>query len=86
MAQTKIIHRQKIEQKMTTSKVKHIITFKKLWASAVKEAYELSITTGGHVAIVTYSPTGKPYAYDSSNIFDTIDRLLNDAKASAEGH
>ncbi|KAK4709981.1 hypothetical protein R3W88_004494 [Solanum pinnatisectum] len=67
---------------MITSKAKCVVAFKKLWASVVKEAHELYITTGEHVAIVAYSPTGKPYAYDSSGNFDTIERFLNDAKAS----
>ncbi|KAG5581633.1 hypothetical protein H5410_052260 [Solanum commersonii] len=88
MAQTKIIRRQKIELKMITSKAKCMVAFKKLWASAIKEAHELYITTGEHIAIVHYSPSGKPFAYDSSNSFDTIERFLNDAKAFAvkEGH
>jgi len=83
MAQTKIIRRRKIELKMITSKAKRMVAFKKLWASAVKEARELHITTGADVAIVAYSPIGKPYAYDSSNNFGTIKRFLNNAKASA---
>ncbi|KAK6796736.1 hypothetical protein RDI58_004437 [Solanum bulbocastanum] len=83
MAQTLIIRRQKIELKMITSKAKRMVAFKKLWASAVNEAHELHITTGADVAIVAYSPIGKPYAYDSSNNFGTIERYLNNAKASA---
>ncbi|TMW88443.1 hypothetical protein EJD97_018566 [Solanum chilense] len=81
MAQTKIVRRQKIQLKMITCKVKRIIAFKKLWESLVKEAHEQHLKTGEHIAIVAYSPTGKPHAYDSSGSFDTIDRFLNDAKA-----
>jgi len=83
MAQIKIIRRQKTEQKEIMSKAKHFVAFKKLWASVVKEAHELSITIGSHVAIVAYSPGGIRYAYDSSNNFDTIDKFLNDAKPFA---
>jgi len=64
------------------SKAKHFVAFKKLWASVVKEAHKLSITTGAHVAIVAYSQGGIPYVYDSSNCFDTIDKFLNDVKVS----
>ncbi|KAK4723485.1 hypothetical protein R3W88_026264 [Solanum pinnatisectum] len=83
MAQTKIIRRQKIELKMITSKAKRMVLFKKLWASVVKKAHELCMTTGAHVTIVTFSPTDKSYAYDSSYNFDAIERFLIDAKASA---
>lgn len=34
---------------MITSKAKHMILFKKLWASLVKEVHELYMTTGAHV-------------------------------------
>lgn len=68
---------------MITSKVKRMVLFKKLWANFVKEAHDLYMTTGAHVTIVAFSPTGKAYAYDSSNNFDTIERFLNDSKASA---
>ncbi|KAK4721270.1 hypothetical protein R3W88_011503 [Solanum pinnatisectum] len=83
MTQIKIICRHKTEQKEIMSKAKHFVAFKRLWASVVKEAHELSITRGAHVAIVAYSPGGIRYANDSSNNFDKIDKFLNDAKPSA---
>ncbi|KAK4709820.1 hypothetical protein R3W88_004333 [Solanum pinnatisectum] len=83
MAQIKIMHRQKTQQKVIISKAKRFIAFKKLWASVVQEAHKLSITTRAHVVIVAYSMSGIPYVYDSSNYFDTIDKFFNDAKASA---
>ncbi|KAG5620383.1 hypothetical protein H5410_005601 [Solanum commersonii] len=65
------------------SKAKCFVAFKNLWASVVKEAHKLSITTGAHAVIVAYFASGIPYVYDSSNFFDTIYKFINDAKAFA---
>ncbi|KAG5620375.1 hypothetical protein H5410_005593 [Solanum commersonii] len=65
------------------SKAKRFVAFKQLWASVVKKANKLSITTRAHVAIATYSKVYFPYVYDSSNCLDTLNKFLNDAKASA---
>jgi len=83
MTQINIMHREKTQQKVIISKAKHFVAFKKIWASVVKEANNLSITKGALIAIVAYSPGGIPFVYDSSNSFDTINKFLNYAKASA---
>ena len=77
------MHRQKTQHKVILSKAKLFVTFKKLWASVVKEIHDLSIYKGSHVAIVSQPQGGVPYVYNSLGIFDTINKFLNDVKASA---
>ncbi|KAF3614220.1 hypothetical protein FXO38_35797 [Capsicum annuum] len=66
--------------KVLDSEAARFVTFKKEIKCLIKKADKLLITTGTHVAFVTFSPYGI-YAYDlSNNIDELIDNFLSHRK------
>ncbi|XLR40640.1 hypothetical protein S83_025300 [Arachis hypogaea] len=54
------------------------ITFSKRRNDLVKKAYELSIPCDVDVALITFSPSGRPTLFSSSASFDEIlERYIN---------
>lgn len=74
MAENKIIRQQMTEIKVMESEVKGEAIFKKGMKNIVKKAHKHSGITGDHVIILAYSPSGKPFFYDSATNSNTIAR------------
>ena len=70
--------RQKIEIKPIEGKSNLQVTFSKRRAGLVKKASELSLLCGAQVAILTFSPGKKVFAFGHPNVDTVIDAYLNE--------
>ncbi|TVU00160.1 hypothetical protein EJB05_54418, partial [Eragrostis curvula] len=77
----KTMGRQKIEMKPIESMEKRQVCFSKRRAGLFKKASDLSVLCGAHVAVVAYSPGGKPFVFGHPSAQALIDRFT-DASSS----
>ncbi|XP_066385350.1 agamous-like MADS-box protein AGL29 [Miscanthus floridulus] len=68
--------RQKIEMKRIESKEARQVCFSKRHQGLFKKASDLSILCGAMVAIVAFSPTGRPFSFGSPSFRVVIDSFL----------
>ncbi|RVW97737.1 Agamous-like MADS-box protein AGL70 [Vitis vinifera] len=62
--------RRKIEIKKIESKDRLMVTFSKRRAGLFKKAQQLSQLSGATVAVLVFSPAGKPFTFSSGGNFD----------------
>lgn len=81
----KTLGRQKIEIKpIRRPEAKHVC-FSKRRLGLFKKATELCVLSGARLAIVVFSPAGKPYSFGHPSVNAVIDRFLGPAPAAAAG-
>jgi hypothetical protein len=68
--------RKKIKMKRIESKEARQVCFSKRHQGLFKKASDLSILCGAMVAIVAFSPTGRPYSFGSPSFRVVIDCFL----------
>ncbi|KAJ4838838.1 hypothetical protein Tsubulata_013934 [Turnera subulata] len=68
--------KKKVEMKEIENDVTKLTTFSKRRLGITKKASELATLTGAHVAVLSYSPAGKPYAFGSPSLQSVTDRFL----------
>ncbi|OWM63900.1 agamous-like MADS-box protein AGL29 [Punica granatum] len=76
--------RRKIEMKMVTDSGTRQVTFSKRRNGLFKKANELSTLCAAQVAILVFSPGGKPYSFGHPNVESIIHRFLNSRKSNEE--
>lgn len=69
--------RRKIEMKMVKDNSSRQVTFSKRRTGLFKKANELATLCGAEVAIVVFSPGGKPFSFGHPNVESLADRFLN---------
>ncbi|XP_037446139.1 agamous-like MADS-box protein AGL29 [Triticum dicoccoides] len=52
------------------------VCFSKRRKGLVKKAFELSVLCGAQVALIVFSPAGKPYTYGHTSVDAVLDRFL----------
>ena len=62
--------RRKIEIKKIESKVRLMVTLSKRQAGLFKKAQQLSQLSGATIAVLVFSPAGKPFTFSSGGNFD----------------
>lgn len=73
----RIMGRRKIEMKMVKDSSSRQVTFSKRRTGLFKKANELATLCGAEVAIVVFSPGGKPFSFGHPNFDSVADRFLN---------
>lgn len=68
--------RRKIEMKMVTDSGTRQVTFSKRRTGLFKKANELSTLCAAQVAILVFSPGGKPYSFGHPNVESILHRFL----------
>ncbi|KAJ1278009.1 hypothetical protein BS78_04G047400 [Paspalum vaginatum] len=80
----KTLGRRKIEIKpIQCPEAKHVC-FSKRRTGLFKKASELCVLSGAHLAIVVFSPAGKPYTFGHPSVNAVVDRFLHRAAAAGE--
>ncbi|XP_074563519.1 agamous-like MADS-box protein AGL61 [Curcuma longa] len=69
--------RQKIEIKRIESEEARQVCFSKRRAGLFKKANELSVLCGAHLAVVVFSPAGKPFSFGHPSVDSVLDRFLS---------
>ncbi|XP_074555673.1 agamous-like MADS-box protein AGL61 [Curcuma longa] len=69
--------RQKIEIKRIESEVARQVCFSKPRAGLYKKANELSVLCEAHLAVVVFSPAGKPFFFGHPSVDSVLDRFLS---------
>ncbi|GMI85980.1 AGAMOUS-like 29 [Hibiscus trionum] len=69
--------RRKIEMKMVKDSSSRQVTFSKRRTGLFKKANELATLCAVQVAIVVFSPGGKPYSFGHPSVEEVADRFLN---------
>ncbi|XP_054796650.1 agamous-like MADS-box protein AGL61 [Prosopis cineraria] len=69
---------QKKKTAVVEDKKARIVTFSKRRSALFKKASELSAMCGAEVAIITFSPSGKPYAFGSPSVEKIINKYTAD--------
>ncbi|KAF3449906.1 hypothetical protein FNV43_RR05985 [Rhamnella rubrinervis] len=69
--------RRKIEMKMVKDNSSRQVTFSKRRTGLFKKANELATLCGAELAIVVFSPGGKPFSFGHPNVESLADRFLN---------
>ncbi|CAK9184104.1 unnamed protein product [Ilex paraguariensis] len=78
--------RGKIQLKMIPQKGARQVTFSKRKASLFKKANELCTLTGAQVAIIVFSPGGKPFSFGHPSVDTITNRFLNQWPMSVPGY
>ncbi|KAM3240319.1 hypothetical protein ACQJBY_053790 [Aegilops geniculata] len=60
------------------------VCFSKRRKGLVKKAFELSVLCGAQVALIVFSPAGKPYTYGHTSVDAVLDRFLLSSPGDAE--
>lgn len=76
--------RRKIEMKMVMDSGTRQVTFSKRRTGLFKKANELSTLCAAQVAILVFSPGGKPYSFGHPNVESIFHRFLNPETPNAE--
>ncbi|XP_062224648.1 agamous-like MADS-box protein AGL29 [Phragmites australis] len=79
----KTLGRQKIEIKPIKCTEARHVCFSKRRTGLFKKATELSVLFGAHVAIVVFSPAGKPFSYGHPSVDAVVERFLDPAAVTA---
>ncbi|KAF8031095.1 hypothetical protein BT93_D0323 [Corymbia citriodora subsp. variegata] len=69
--------RRKIEIKMVTDSGTRQVTFSKRRTGLFKKANELAILCAVQIAIIVFSPGGKPFSFGHPNVESIVHRFLN---------
>ncbi|KAG7963506.1 hypothetical protein I3843_09G121900 [Carya illinoinensis] len=69
--------RQKIEMKRIENEDDRLITFSKRRSGVYKKASELATLCGAEVAVVVFSPAGKPFSFGHPSVESVTSRFLN---------
>ncbi|KAE8715044.1 hypothetical protein F3Y22_tig00110187pilonHSYRG00471 [Hibiscus syriacus] len=69
--------RRKIEMKMVKDRSSRQVTFSKRRTGLFKKANELATLCAAQVAIVVFSPGGKPYSFGHPSVEAVAERFLN---------
>lgn len=69
--------RRKIEMKMVKDSSSRQVTFSKRRTGLFKKANELATLCAAQVAIVVFSPGGKPFSFGHPSVEEVADRFLN---------
>ncbi|KAF5736313.1 agamous-like MADS-box protein AGL62-like [Tripterygium wilfordii] len=69
--------RRKIEIKMVKDSNTRQVTFSKRRTGLFKKANELATLCGAEIAIIVFSPGGKPFSFGQPNVEVVTDRFLN---------
>ncbi|XP_030514177.1 agamous-like MADS-box protein AGL29 [Rhodamnia argentea] len=77
--------RRKIEIAMVTDSCTRQVTFSKRRTGLFKKANELAILCAVQIAIIVFSPGGKPFSFGHPNVESLVHRFLNQEKAPEEG-
>ncbi|KAI3410321.1 Aminotran_1_2 domain-containing protein [Psidium guajava] len=77
--------RRKIEIAMVTDSCTRQVTFSKRRTGLFKKANELAILCAVQIAIIVFSPGGKPFSFGHPNVESLVHRFLNQEKAPDEG-
>ncbi|XP_030470757.1 agamous-like MADS-box protein AGL29 [Syzygium oleosum] len=77
--------RRKIEIQMVTDSCTRQVTFSKRRTGLFKKANELAILCAVQIAIIVFSPGGKPFSFGHPNVESLVHRFLNQEKATDEG-
>ncbi|XP_062217208.1 agamous-like MADS-box protein AGL61 [Phragmites australis] len=78
----KTLGRQKIEIKPIKCTEARHVCFSKRRSGLFKKATELSVLCGAHVAVVVFSPAGKPFSYGHPSVDTVVERFLDPASSS----
>lgn len=70
--------RQKIEMKLIESKQARQVTFSKRRSGLFKKASELCTLTGCQLALIVFSPSGKPFSFGHNCVDTIVQRFLCD--------
>lgn len=79
-----IMGRRKIEIQMVTDSSTRQVTFSKRRTGLFKKANELAILCAAQIAIIVFSPGGKPFSFGHPNVESLVHRFLNQEKAPDE--
>ncbi|KAF8031094.1 hypothetical protein BT93_D0322 [Corymbia citriodora subsp. variegata] len=77
--------RRKIEIVMVTDSGTRQVTFSKRRTGLFKKANELAILCAVQIAIIVFSPGGKPFSFGHPNVESVIHRFLNQEKTPDDG-
>lgn len=69
--------RRKIEIRKIENKNALKVTFSKRRQGLFKKASEICLLCGAQIAVITFSPAGKPYSFGSPSVDTVLDRFLN---------
>ncbi|WCJ27371.1 Agamous-like MADS-box protein AGL29 [Euphorbia peplus] len=69
--------RRKIEMKMVKDSCSRQVTFSKRRTGLFKKANELATLCGAQIAIVAFSPGGKPFSFGNPTVHVVAQRFLN---------
>ncbi|XP_065872624.1 agamous-like MADS-box protein AGL29 [Euphorbia lathyris] len=72
--------RRKIEMEMVKDSSTRQVTFSKRRTGLFKKANELAILCGAQIAIVAFSPGGKPFSFGSPSVHSVAKSFLNQKK------
>ncbi|KAL8101076.1 agamous-like MADS-box protein AGL61 [Apium graveolens] len=75
--------KKKIEIKMKEKEQDRMVAFSKRRKGLFKKAHQLHALSGAKIAILVFSPAGKPYIYGEPCFTDTVDKYYHNATASA---
>ncbi|KAH7569667.1 hypothetical protein ACOSQ2_013552 [Xanthoceras sorbifolium] len=70
--------KKKIEIKKIENAKARMVTFSKRRQGLFKKAHELAAITGSLVAVLAFSPAGKPFVYGSPGFDAVIDKFMNE--------
>ncbi|KAF8031096.1 hypothetical protein BT93_D0324 [Corymbia citriodora subsp. variegata] len=77
--------RRKIEIEMVTDSSTRQVTFSKRRTGLFKKANELAILCAVQIAIIVFSPGGKPFSFGHPNVESIVHRFRNQERAPDEG-
>ncbi|XP_021861962.1 agamous-like MADS-box protein AGL29 [Spinacia oleracea] len=76
--------RRKVEMKKIEKSSSRLVTFSKRRSGVFKKANEISTLCGAEVAIIVFSPAGKPFSFGKPNIENVVNRFQNRNKKRCE--
>ncbi|XP_030470730.2 agamous-like MADS-box protein AGL29 [Syzygium oleosum] len=77
--------RRKIEIEMVTDSSTRQVTFSKRRTGLFKKANELAILCAVQIAIIVFSPGGKPFSFGHPNVESIVHRFRNQEQTPDEG-
>ncbi|XP_021763782.1 agamous-like MADS-box protein AGL29 [Chenopodium quinoa] len=78
--------RRKLEMKKIEKSSSRLVTFSKRRSGAFKKANELSTLCGAEIAIIVFSPGGKPFSFGKPNIETVVNRFQNRNQKRSRSH
>lgn len=75
--------KKKIEIKMKEKEQDRMVAFSKRRKGLFKKAHQLHALSGAKIALLVFSPAGKPYIYGEPCFTDIVDKYYHSATANA---